>query len=63
MFLVLQAKAVQTWKQALFIVREDETTLLRWHRLKMGSSAMLPLLYGCCTKVKIKTHQAACSLD
>jgi hypothetical protein len=28
MFLVLQAKAVQTWKQALFIVREDDATPL-----------------------------------
>jgi len=30
MLLVLLAKAVQTWKQALFIVQPE--TLLRWHR-------------------------------
>jgi len=29
-FLVLLAKVVRTWKQALFIVQPD--TLLRWHR-------------------------------
>jgi hypothetical protein len=28
MFLVLQAKAVRTWKEALFIIREDDASLL-----------------------------------
>ena len=46
-FLVLLAKAVQTWKQALFLVSEDDATPLAY--LKIGDSALQPLLYkgGC----------------
>ena len=42
-FLVLLAKVVQTWKQALFLVSEDEATPLAY--LKIGDSALQPLLY------------------
>ncbi len=37
LLLVLLARAVQAWKQALFIVQPD--TLLRWHR--QGCAAVL----------------------
>jgi hypothetical protein len=43
LFPVLLAKAVRTWKQALFIVAEDDATLLAY--LKIGDSALLRLLY------------------
>jgi putative transposase len=60
MLLVLLARIVRTWKQAIFIVQPEK--FICWHRLKMGSSALLPLLYNCCMKVKAQTPQAACSV-
>jgi hypothetical protein len=43
MFLVLLTKVVQTCKQALFLVCEDDATPLAC--LKIGDSALQPLLY------------------
>ena len=39
LLLVLLARAVQAWKQALFIVQPD--TLLRWHRQGTASAHMM----------------------
>ena len=44
MLLVLLARAIQTWKQALFIVQPE--TLLRWHR--QGCATVLEVqIKGC----------------
>lgn len=59
MILVLLAKAARTQKQGLFIVMED--VLYPLVLSEHDSSALLPLLYSCCTKVTIKVTQAACS--
>ena len=60
MFLVLLAKVVQTWKQGLFLVNEDDATPLAY--LKIGDCALQPLLYGCCTKVNVRSLKQLVSL-
>jgi hypothetical protein len=60
MILVLLVKAVWTWKQGLFIVKEDDAYPLVFS--ENDSSAMLPLWNCCCTEVIIKKTQTACSL-
>ena len=60
MILVLLAKAVRTWKQGLFIVREVDAYPLVLS--ENASSAILPLWNSCCTEVIIKKPQDACSL-
>jgi hypothetical protein len=42
MLLVLLARAVRAWKQALFIVQPE--TLLRWHRCDETGRAILQLI-------------------
>ena len=43
MFLVLLTMVVQTCKEVLFLVSEDESTTSAY--LKIGGSALQPLLY------------------
>jgi hypothetical protein len=49
--------------------KRPERAHLQWQSIhffermhQVANATLLPLLYGCCTKVEIKTSQAACSL-